>query len=338
MRKRTTSAAWVKGTLEMFVAEGLDASALLAAAGIDAPALDAPGARVETEKISRLWELAAERAGNPTLALAQHEVVRPKSFDAVGYTMMSCPNMRGAFDRLKRYLLILSDSLTIVLSDDRGRFCATFDLDGGACPVPRQRVEYILVTVATFCRWVSGRDVGPLVVEIAYPIPANPAAYRDAFQCPVTFDAPVSALVYALDDMTRPLPTSNPQLAELHDRFAGDYLERFNQAETSYRVREAIVRRLPDGEPRREQVARDLAMSERTLQRRLEDEGASFHQLLDDTRRELAEQHLGRLKLSLGQAAYLLGFADQRSFFRACRRWFGQAPGEYRERLQRVQR
>ena len=76
-------------------------------------------------------------------------------------------------------------------------------------------------------------------------------------------------------------------------------------------MREVIVRRLPDGEPRRDDVAGELCMSERTLQRRLETEATTFLQLLDDTRRELAEQYLGRLNLSLAQAAYLLGFADQ---------------------------
>ena len=90
---------------------------------------------------------------------------------------------------------------------------------------------------------------------------------------------------------------------------------------------------LPDGEPRRDQVARELSMSERTLQRRLEQESTSFHQLLDETRRALAERQLGRLHLSLAEAAYLLGFADQSSFFRACKRWFGVPPGQYRSTL-----
>jgi AraC-like DNA-binding protein len=94
-----------------------------------------------------------------------------------------------------------------------------------------------------------------------------------------------------------------------------------------------IIRRLPDGEPKRDQIAGELGMSERTLQRRLEQEGTSFIQLMDDTRRELAEQYLGRLQLSLAQAAYLLGFADQSSFFRACRRWFDLSPGQYRSQL-----
>jgi hypothetical protein len=69
----------------------------------------------------------------------------------------------------------------------------------------------------------------------------------------------------------------------------------------------------------------------RTLQRRLEEEATSFIQLLDGTRRELAEQYLGRMHLSLAQAGYLLGFADQSSFFRACKR--ALSPGQYRNQL-----
>ena len=87
------------------------------------------------------------------------------------------------------------------------------------------------------------------------------------------------------------------------------------------------------GEPKRDLVASELCMSERTLRRRLEEEATSFIQLLDDTRRELAEQYLERLHLSLPQAAYLLGFSDQSSFFRACRRWFDRSPGQYRSKL-----
>jgi len=74
---------------------------------------------------------------------------------------------------------------------------------------------------------------------------------------------------------------------------------------------------------------------ERALQRRLEEEASSFGQLLNDTRRELAEQYLNRLHLSLAQAAYLLGFSEQSSLIRGCKRWFGLPPGEYRRHLQR---
>jgi len=155
------------------------------------------------------------------------------------------------------------------------------------------------VTVATFCRWVSGRDLDPAEVAFSYPAPADARPYRDALRCPVTFDAPVTSLFYPLEELSKPLSTYNPVLAELHERYAGEYLERFDHGQISYRVREAIIRRLPDGEPRRDQIARELCMSERTLQRRLEEETSSYLQLLNDTRRELAEQYLNRLHLSL---------------------------------------
>jgi AraC-like DNA-binding protein len=336
MSKRATSAVWVRSIVDMLAAEGLNVRTLLAEAAIDPATLDAPGARLATEQISRLWELAVEQSGNAAIGLAQHEVVRPASFDVVGYAMMSCADLRAAFERLIRYMLILSDALTMNLSKvDRG-FLISFELFGGSRPVPRARIEYIIVTLAGFCRWISGREVHPLAIALPYPAPADLAPYRAAFRCPVSFDAPAANLLFAHADMTTALPTSNPQLAELHERYAGDYLRQFDHAQTSQRAREVIIRRLPDGEPRRNEVAVALCMSERTLQRRLQEEATSFLQLLDDTRRELAEQYLGRLHLSLAQAAYLLGFADQTSFFRACKRWFDLSPGQYRSQLDRL--
>ena len=334
MGGQSTSAAWVRGIAEMFAAEGLDVPDVFAAAGIDPAALEAPGARLETDKISRLWEIAVERSGNPAIALAQRDLPRPKSFDVVGYAMMSCANLRDALDRLVRYLRILSDTLTLTRSEDGSLYQLSFELRGERRPIPRQRLEYILVTLLNFCRWVGGRQIHPRAVAIPYPAPADPRPWQEAFGCAVSFGASTCSLVFALEDLARPLPTSNARLAELHDRFVGQYLEQFDRARTCHRVREVVVRRLPDGEPRRDQVARALCLSERTLQRRLEEEGASFGQLVDDTRRELAEQYLSQLQLSLAEAAYLLGFADQSSFFRACRRWFGVPPGEYRRRLQ----
>jgi AraC-like DNA-binding protein len=334
MTKRTTSAVWVKGIADMLAAEGLDARRLLVAAGIDPAALEAPDARLPTEKISHLWELAVERSGNPAIGLAQHNVVRPASFDVVGYTMMSCANLRSAFERLIRYLLILSDAFTMTMDEEEAGYRVSFVLLGGDRPIPRQRIEFIFVTLIGFCRWISGRDVNPIGIELPYPTPIDPVPYRAAFRCPVSFDAPRNSLLFDGADMLAPLPTSNPLLAELHERFAGEYLQHFDHAQISYRAREMIIRRLPDGEPRRDEIAGELCMSERTLQR-LEEEGTSFVQLMDDTRRELAEQYLGRLHLSLAQAAYLLGFADQSSFFRACRRWFDLSPGQYRSQLHR---
>jgi AraC-like DNA-binding protein len=336
MSRPTTSASWVRGIMETLAAEGLDVGGLCHAAGIDVSALDAAGARVATEKISRLWELAVEHSRNPAIGLAQSHVVRPANFDVVGYTMMSCSTLLAGFERLLRYLRILSDGITIDMRQESGGYRVVVDLlESGSRPIPRQRIEFILVTLANFCRWVTGRNIRLLEVELAYPGPSDLRPYAEAFQCRLVFDAARNSVLFPLADVTAPLPTSNPLLAALHEQFAGDYLQHFDQTRVSHRARQLIIQQLPDGEPRRDETARALCMSERTLQRRLEDEGTSFHDLLDETRRELAEQYLGRLHLSLAEAAYLLGFADQSSFSRACKRWFELSPGQYRDELRK---
>ncbi len=133
--------------------------------------------------------------------------------------------------------------------------------------------------------------------------------------------------------MEMTLPTANEALAQLHDRFAGEYLARFSESRVTHQARQVLCRLLPQGEPKRDSVAQLLHLSQRTLQRRLQEEGTSYQQLLDDTRRELAEQYLGQPNLTLLEVAYLLGFADPSNFFRAFRRWFDMTPGEYRARL-----
>jgi AraC-like DNA-binding protein len=251
--------------------------------------------------------------------------------------MMSCSTLVAGFERLLRYLRILSDGIRLEMSQADGGYRVAVELPNeDDRPVPRPRVEFILVTLLTFCRWITGRNIRLLAVELTYPEPADLQPYVDAFQCLPVFNASRNSLLFPLADVTAPLPTSNPLLARLHDQFAGDYLKHFDHAQVSHRGREIIVQLLPDHEPRRDEVARALGMSERTLQRRLEEEGTSFQDLLDDTRRELAAQYLGRLQLSLAEAAYLLGFADQSSFSRACKRWFELSPGQYRDTVRRM--
>lgn len=177
---------------------------------------------------------------------------------------------------------------------------------------------------------MTGDALRPLEVCFQGPQPADLEPYRQLFQAPLRFGAPRYALLFREADVNMPLPTANEALAQLHDRFAGEYLSRFADSRVMHRARQILCRLLPQGEPRREAVAQALCLSERTLQRRLQEAGGSFQQLLDDTRRDLAEQYLAQPDLAPLEIAYLLGFADPSNFYRAFKRWFGVTPGEYR--------
>jgi AraC-like DNA-binding protein len=312
-------------------AAGLDARALCAEAGLDFDALSAAGARCATEKVSRLWLLAIECSGDPAIALRSAQASQ-QNFDVVGYAMMSSQTLQAALERLVRYLRAISDAAAISLSEGGSRCRIDLELFGGPLPVPGQRFEYDLLALLNFCRWMVGGELTPIEVQFSHAAAVDPQRYRDAFGCPARFGAPHNSLLFARTDLARPLPTANPTLAELHDRFAGEHIERLDTARTSFKSRELIICRLPDGEPRREEIAKALCMSERTYQRRLVEEGTSYQQLLDSTRRELAERYLRQRRLSLTEAAYLLGFSDQGNFTRACKRWFALTPGQYRMR------
>jgi AraC-like DNA-binding protein len=252
--------------------------------------------------------------------------------------MMSSPNLLGILKSLVRYVGIVSDAASVAITEDPEGCRMILELFGGGQPVPRQRFEFDLLTILSFCRWVTNRDLRPLGLELRFPPPADSQPYRDAFKCPLRFNAAVNALLFAGADVIAPLPTAHPLLAEVHERLASEHLQRLDHAQTCSRTRAAILRCLPGGEPRRTEIASALKMSERTLQRRLEVEGNSFQRLLDDTRRELAQQYLGQTDLSLADACYLLGFRDLGSFFRASKRWFGTSPRHYRLRLMGARR
>ena len=95
-------------------------------------------------------------------------------------------------------------------------------------------------------------------------------------------------------------------------------------------MRRHVLERLPSGAPTQAEIARRLAVSTRTLHRRLAQAGTSFEELLDETRRELAIGYLQRTEYSIADVAYLLGFAQVSSFDRAFRRWTGRSPRESR--------
>ena len=332
---RTSSAAWVKGVADMMSAQGLDTRSLFAQAGIDIAVLQDPTARIPADAFSQVWELAVAQSGNSHLGLDRPLAARYGYLDVVGHALASAPCLRAGFELLARQMAVVSDAATFALQkeDTRG-FWLILGHIGTARPVPRQRVEYGMLTLLMLCQWLTRQKVEPLAVEWVYPAPANPAPLRVAFGVPMRFDQPASRMLLARQDMLSPIPTYNPSLWELHGRLVQERLDELGQTHISTRVRSELARVLHQaGERRGEVIGAGLHLSDRTLQRRLLAEASSFAQLLDATRCELARQYLSDAHRSLGEVADLLGFADQSNLFRACRRWFGMPPGQYRAQL-----
>ncbi len=334
---RTSSAAWVRGIADMLSAEGLPAAALCEEAGIDLAALQNPQARVDVDRVSRLWELAVERSGKVDLGLCPQLTARFGNVDLVGYALASGPNLLVGFQHLVRHMAVISDCTTFDLERDGRGYWLSIAHIGATRPIPRQRVEYALLTLFTLCCWLTRRELRPLVVELITPPPADNshARYQSAFGLVPRFGQSSNRFLLTEEDLLAGIPTHNPGLWAMHERLVETELVHLGQALTSTRVRTEIARMLNKGEPRREDIAERLHMTDRTLQRRLQAESTSYQQLLDETRCELAGQYLSDTRRNLTEVADLLGFADPSNMFRACKRWFGMPPGQYRtQRLQ----
>lgn len=333
MSERTTSSSWARGIVQALELGGVDCRQLFLELGLEHQALDDSDARFAQDDMTRLWDRAVEISGNPAIGLNMAKVVCPASFSVVAYALMSSRTLKDGLTRLVRYQRIIAEGSDLSFRPVPEGYGLALAIHGDQLPPARQSMEASLAYILNFCRWMSSAPLQPLEVCLAGPAPVDLTPYEEVFGAPLRFNAGHYGLIFARADLEHGLPTANDSLAQLHDGFAGEYLARFSDSRFTHMARQVLCRLLPQGEPKREAVAEALHLSQRTLQRRLQEENSSFQQLLDDTRRELAVQYLAQVDRSLLEIAYLLGFADPSNFFRAFRRWFGTTPGEYRSRL-----
>ncbi|MCV7176947.1 AraC family transcriptional regulator [Mycolicibacterium sphagni] len=176
---------------------------------------------------------------------------------------------------------------------------------------------------------VLGSDFSPRTVHVPHPPLTSPHDYERFFGCRVLFDQPVPGLMFTSADLKRPTRPDAP----VHDT-AVRYLTMltdkpaFSAEQTVTDVLKAL---LPLGTPRIATVARQFNVHPKALQRQLGAEGTTFADVLDRLRRETAERHLSDVDVSFAALARQLGYSNQSVFTRACLRWFGRTPSQYRE-------
>ena len=289
--------------------------------------------------MARLITIAETMTGDPCFCFRVANYIHPTTYGALGFALYSSNNIRAFCHRLSRFHSFITTNHDCVFyeADKEPRLLikpadATIEQ-----PVYRSMVSGYMVVMVRFLREISSPDFHPARVDIACQPPAGcEAIYQDYFRSKVLFSTGNYVLVFDVNEIDKPFPAANVELARQNDQIMMKMVADTVKEDLIMQVRSKLVELLPSGECSKEDVAKELYMSVRTLHNKLERLNTNYQQVLDDTRQELAEQYMQQQQRSISEVAYLLGFSDCSNFSRAFKRWTGESPSWFRSRKMTV--
>jgi AraC-like DNA-binding protein len=308
---------------------GIDVAAVLAEVGLNEAELLAPGHRMPREKVVLLSQRLMALCADPEVGLLAAERSQLPDLGLLGYLMRHSSDASQAIEQMARYSRLIADAAECSITRRAGQLLFIGRL-AAARPMIPEAVDFTAGVIVLSLRTISEGRALPLQVRLPRPQPERVEPYRKLFGAAVSFGAPCVSMSYAERDLRAPLPDRDPQLLAFLEQRARDLLATLPAVPTLIQqLHLEIGRRLPLREHSISHVCAALGMSERTLRRRLDQDGWSYRELLDNVRRERALLLVGRSDVSLGEIATQSGFDDATGFARAFRRWTGQAPSEY---------
>jgi AraC-like DNA-binding protein len=302
---------------------GVAPADVLRRAGLPDDLLAQPSVRLPASAYYGLWNAIEQEVGDPLLPLRLCEAVRAESFSPPLFAALCSPDLLVAARRIGRYKALIGPiRFTVAETAD----VVTIEMAWpGTIPPPASLVVMELLFCVTLARMGTRAPIRPIgVTTLLTPEPRD--AYAAFLGTPI-LRGPAHRVIFERADALRPFLTANDALwaafePELRRRLSD--LE--EHASTIERVRAVLLEGLPGGVISVEAVAAKLALSKRTLQRRIEAEGSSFAAILAQTREALARHYLRKTSLPAAEIAFLVGFGETASFYRAFRAWTGTTP------------
>ena len=287
--------------------------------------------RLTTDEYFRFWESLRHEVDDPMFPIRLVEVATAETFMPPLFAALCSPDLTTGLQRLGRYKRLVAPMALDIEDGPAGLRVAFRWLDATVDP-PQSLSAMELAFIVNLARMGTREKIRP--IEATAPRPPKPArAYERFLGVPVQSGATLS-VTFSAEDARRPFLTASDAVwkafePDLRRRLA----ELDRSASVAERVRAALLESLPSGQSSADLIARRLAMSKRTLQRRLNEEGTTFLEILNATRMQLANHYLSNTALSNTEISFLLGFGDPNSFFRAFHDWTGKTPERARQAM-----
>jgi AraC-like DNA-binding protein len=290
--------------------------------------------RVRRSTLIRLLEELVQRGSDPSIGLSGGQAYQTGDLDALEYAATSAPTLREAIASAGRFIRLLHSGLETEI-EERGEhaFWRFRAIDGAVMPAAAN--DFTLALALTFARTHTGRSEPTIEVHVEHAPVAYASEYVKFFGGTVRFGMPHNALVFRREYLATPMLQASSALHAAFEQAAREQLARVAQRlGVRGKVRELVIAQLRSGDTRMSTVADNLAMSVATLRRRLDEEGTSHTEILDEVRHELAKGYLRDPRLAISEIAFMLGFAHVAAFYKAFRRWTsGGTPASFRGRM-----
>ncbi len=306
---------------------GVDPDNVLRRAGLPADLFARGPLRLLQDDFFGFWRAIEAEADDPNFPVALANAFSVEVFDPAIFCALVSPDLNVAAQRVATYKKLIGP-MTLTVDKGVAETSLRFQWPGGAVPPPTMILSELLFWVA-LARTGTRRHIEPRRVLVPEP-PADLDAYREYLG--VTVEAhPTQSISFSAHDAARPFLLANDAMWDIFEPSLRKRLADIeNEDGYAERVRAALIELLPSGSASREAVAARLALSTRTLQRRLSAEGTSFQRVLNSTRESLARHYLTNAGLTAQEISFLLGYEETSSFYRAFQQWTGTTPERIR--------
>ena len=283
-----------------------------------------PEVRLTTAEYFRFWDALLATSNDDGLPIRIADAITAEGFDPPLFATLCSPNLMIALERLSQYKRLVCPMVLDVIRDDHGITAEFRWINTTALP-PVSLLNMEATFIVRIARMATREHIQPLRV-MSPKLPREPELYERYFGVPVQHHDALR-ISFSEHDAELPFLTANESMWQI---FEPELRKRLSQIEdnatTVDRVRAVLFESLPSGRATINEVASRLALSGRTLQRRLQAEGTNYQTVLNQTREQLARHYLANTHMSCAEISFLLGYEEPNSFSRAFHDWTGESP------------
>jgi AraC-like DNA-binding protein len=321
----------VRAFVSAFWRLGYDVDSLPASAGLRDDDLNDPDARISCERLGAILSGAQQKRFNPNLGLEVAKVTPLGAYPLLDYLVLTSDTVGEGIRQFARYCRLVGNPVTVDLHENVRPIRVEFT--DSAAPFSVEFTASLIIL--HFRKETEGRFAAACVSFMHQPDDA--AALQSALGCPVRSAATWNGISLGREAWSLPLRRSDPVLRQMLEAQGDEILARLPQRSgLAVEVQRALTTRVADGDTHIDALARQFAMSPRTLQRRLATEGMSYQELRENVRKEAAARYISESKLTIAEVAFLIGYSEPAPFHRAFKRWYGMTPEAFRETCSRA--